>query len=900
VADDLAVPQEVLEEFEAGLDDYIEAWTADVRSHVEEYEDSEDSDKVSKAGWEDVERDEHGRWTGGGTMHHDESDRSKLTPAQRAWVTRREKMKERGETPKPPTPKPEPESEKKEPEVDRSKLSPAQKAWLTRREKMKEREKTPAPPPEPKAPVKLEPPRFKNPQEAKQWIQNNFPIQGVAFRSDENMALVNNVAGALAYAHNEGHTVWPKEISVQDTYPGNSSAAASMAWPTSRLAIYRESPVWRGDSVSNHAEVMSNFRTGWWSNDNKYAIVLHELGHAAHGQSLWPMGGLPKVEFRENYGSIRPLEPAQERIAYEISRYAATNRSEYVAEMYSGILAGRRDFSSAAIRQYEEFKGPAHGKVLNVKDKAAAAGTDFTKAGWEEVERDEKGRWTGDGSHAVRSKELTPAQKAWITRREAANLRPTPEKADIKQQGKTFSSVSDAEKYATDNLGMQSAKLGKDVEVANRVVSGLSLAKSLGYEIPPKVVVKGTGDENIIAQLVPYAKPVLEINADHRVWKSPTALVNEYRSHWMSSGHPDGTIIHEVGHYQQIRTLGVDKYVAQGVKLTDSERAVAQQVSRYASTEKAEFVAEVFAGRVTGHVYSDAVNKLYDKLHGGVIGKTLPTISSKKSAVVASLRKSTPEIRSAQAELDRALRQFLKEARADVVKAVLDLGLGDEELGKADAGDLSKGRSIDGVVDKIVKIPWSVLPPRTAKTLKRITQASGQKALAHVSISSSDLLSDVNEVAGEWAETRAAEMVGMKMVNGQLATNPDAKWAISNTTRDDIRQIVTNAFQGRFTIKQLAEQIQQAGAFSDGRAAMIANTETALATSQGNLLGWQKSGIVKTVDIVTSEDHDDAADCECTEIAEAGPYPVNDAPMVPIHPNCWCVYATAELDGDVV
>jgi hypothetical protein len=100
-------------------------------------------------------------------------------------------------------------------------------------------------------------------------------------------------------------------------------------------------------------------------------------------------------------------------------------------------------------------------------------------------------------------------------------------------------------------------------------------------------------------------------------------------------------------------------------------------------------------------------------------------------------------------------------------------------------------------------------------------------------------------------------------------------------------------------MSDLADAIEQAGAFSEYRAHLIAATETKGAMEQGNLEGWKASGMVEMVGVALSDDHDDKSDCECTALAEGGPYPISQAPRIPYdtHPGCECSLIVAQLSG---
>ena len=58
------------------------------------------------------------------------------------------------------------------------------------------------------------------------------------------------------------------------------------------------------------------------------------------------------------------------------------------------------------------------------------------------------------------------------------------------------------------------------------------------------------------------------------------------------------------------------------------------------------------------------------------------------------------------------------------------------------------------------------------------------------------MISAANTAAEAYSRERVAELLGMKYTDdGLLVTNPDARWAISDTTRDRLRTIVADAFK---------------------------------------------------------------------------------------------------------
>jgi DNA topoisomerase IB len=159
----------------------------------------------------------------------------------------------------------------------------------------------------------------------------------------------------------------------------------------------------------------------------------------------------------------------------------------------------------------------------------------------------------------------------------------------------------------------------------------------------------------------------------------------------------------------------------------------------------------------------------------------------------------------------------------------------------------------------------------------------------------------VDERAVAYAEARAAEMVGMKIVAGIVVVNPDASWSITNTTRNDIRTIVAQSIQTGATPDAVSKAILESTTFSDTRAMNIARTELSNAFNQGNLAGWKDSGVNVFKKSVLGNLHD--VDDECDAAAADEPIPLdalfsNGQSAPPYHPNCVCALVPVVQKGD--
>ena len=175
---------------------------------------------------------------------------------------------------------------------------------------------------------------------------------------------------------------------------------------------------------------------------------------------------------------------------------------------------------------------------------------------------------------------------------------------------------------------------------------------------------------------------------------------------------------------------------------------------------------------------------------------------------------------------------------------------------------------------------------------------AGQKALDTLQVDDTAIVDLFNKRAADYARERGAELVGKRWVNDVLVDNPDARWCISQTTRDGLRDMIVKSYEDGKTPVQLAKQIEDSYLFSESRSQMIASTETAKASVQGTLGAWQESGVVKGKAWQMSNDHDQ--DDECNDNEDAGvigldeDFPSGDDGP-PAHPRCMCaVYASLE------
>lgn len=149
----------------------------------------------------------------------------------------------------------------------------------------------------------------------------------------------------------------------------------------------------------------------------------------------------------------------------------------------------------------------------------------------------------------------------------------------------------------------------------------------------------------------------------------------------------------------------------------------------------------------------------------------------------------------------------------------------------------------------------------------------------------------VNDYSLEYAKARGAEMIGKKWVDGVLVDNPDARWTITDETREAINQMLGKAIQEGWTTDELQSALEDSYAFSPARAEMVARTETRLADGGGRQAAWKESGVVSQKVWLIGDDNP----CqECIDNADEGPIDLEDTfpsgdDAEPAHPSCNCV-----------
>lgn len=215
------------------------------------------------------------------------------------------------------------------------------------------------------------------------------------------------------------------------------------------------------------------------------------------------------------------------------------------------------------------------------------------------------------------------------------------------------------------------------------------------------------------------------------------------------------------------------------------------------------------------------------------------------------------------------------------------------KTGEKGAGDKEYSDEIDAIL-----AGWKKLARQSETPLEFVFTEAAEDAAEGFGVSSAVDFTALNEAAFNYAKQRAAEMVGMKWSNGEMIQNPSARWAITDTTRDKLRQLISSAYTDSLSAADLKQAIQSSYGFSAQRAETISRTELAMAAVQGNIATAKEIGVVAKQSVLGSE-HEDEDECDDAEddgvIGIDEDFSTGDAGP-PYHPNCVCdlVFFTAD------
>ena len=281
----------------------------------------------------------------------------------------------------------------------------------------------------------------------------------------------------------------------------------------------------------------------------------------------------------------------------------------------------------------------------------------------------------------------------------------------------------------------------------------------------------------------------------------------------------------------------------------------------------------------------------------------------------SALSVNRPAARRARKALARTMRGALSELGDDVA-AQVEKFLARKGVAKADQdhGDgvsnddrlveMLTSKEIDDLVKSLDLSSLDSVIDAVSDDLGIITGDATRMALGQLGAELPEKLVDrVNEKAVAYAKDRAAELVGKRVLpNGDVIDNPNARWAIDQSTRDMIRDTISKGLEDNLGSDAIIESLQSDYAFSPERADMVSRTEIATANSESAMDTYREAkgeGISVQKEWLLGSDP-----CEvCQANADQGPIDLDDDfdsgdDTSPAHPNCECVVVPVVGDSE--
>jgi citrate lyase gamma subunit len=241
--------------------------------------------------------------------------------------------------------------------------------------------------------------------------------------------------------------------------------------------------------------------------------------------------------------------------------------------------------------------------------------------------------------------------------------------------------------------------------------------------------------------------------------------------------------------------------------------------------------------------------------------------------------------------MDKAISEYLAEKSGGIAEEIVSLF---EEWEGSEAAELISEVSID----------FTSLADDVVDYLTKAAKIGAGEVVAQIRIDDKGATDLAFTAAEDYARDRAAEMVGMKWVDGELVENPNAEWAITDSTREELSALVQDAIDNGIGAKELAANIEDSTAFSPERAEMIARTEI-INAYEGGGRATANSAAEMGLDIVkywlTSGEGESVCDI-CQENEDAGTIELDDEfpsgeQFPPAHPRCECVVVYQEREA---
>lgn len=254
--------------------------------------------------------------------------------------------------------------------------------------------------------------------------------------------------------------------------------------------------------------------------------------------------------------------------------------------------------------------------------------------------------------------------------------------------------------------------------------------------------------------------------------------------------------------------------------------------------------------------------------------ETAKASGSKKKPKKIHISLKRKAVTAARKALVKPIHDVLHQAGQSVERQLRD------KLGKSD-DDSTSGMDL-GIDLSIL----AGLDDATRSVLESLADDTGTLTLGKIGFSTkdSDIFDKVHTRAAQWAQERAAELVAQ----------------VEESTRNKIRDAIAKGLAENAGRDAIIEDLMDSTAFSEERATLIADTESAIANGQGNLMGMEEAQAAG-VNIQKEWDATDEPCQICQDNQDDGAIDLDQSfssgdDTTPAHPNCRCVIVGVTSD----
>jgi len=191
-------------------------------------------------------------------------------------------------------------------------------------------------------------PRFGSSREIEQWASD----QGIRIYTHGKVRIGRTLAEGLDFMlrrMDDVPAIWRVVDDFNQRFPNRRESVAAFAPEIDQILINPKNSFWRETRKNKGKTSHKEYLKRHWSTNHPHHPMFHEAGHALHHKHS------PKM-FKHK--SIRNMtNETKAMIRQQVSKRASVDPYEFVAEVFSGRLTGKR-YSKSILDLYNKYGGP--------------------------------------------------------------------------------------------------------------------------------------------------------------------------------------------------------------------------------------------------------------------------------------------------------------------------------------------------------------------------------------------------------------------------------------------------------------------------------------------------------------------------------------------------------------